>query len=107
MQARLAAGVAWGCGALSQPKSGFVSHSPAPRYGPRAQMTTARNLNDYAAMVDALVSQPKLLREYRQYAALDLFGAIILQPFTGICLGSRTNKCRSLTPSPGCTISVR
>jgi hypothetical protein len=29
-------------------------------------MTTARNLKDYARMVEALVSQPKLLREYRQ-----------------------------------------
>ena len=32
-------------------------------------MTTARNLKDYARMVEALVSQPKLLREYRLYAA--------------------------------------
>ncbi len=47
MQARLAAGVAWG-------------------YGPRAQVTTARDLQDYERIVDALVSQPKMLREYRQ-----------------------------------------
>lgn len=48
MQARLAAGVAWG-------------------YGARAQVTTARDLKDYAAIVDALVSQPNVLREYREY----------------------------------------
>ena len=47
LQARLAAGVAWG-------------------YGPRAQVTTARDLQDYERIVDALVSQPKMLREYRQ-----------------------------------------
>jgi hypothetical protein len=38
------------------------------RYGRRAQVATARNLKDYAAIVDALVSQPNVLREYRQYA---------------------------------------
>ena len=36
------------------------------RYGLRAQVTTARNLNDYAALIDAMVSQPGMLREYRQ-----------------------------------------
>ena len=45
-----------------------LNHITPCRYGRRAQVTTARNLKDYAAIVDALVSQPNVLREYRQYA---------------------------------------
>jgi hypothetical protein len=39
-------------------------------------VTTARDLKDYAAIVDALVSQPNILREYREYAALAPFGLV-------------------------------
>jgi hypothetical protein len=60
------------------------------RYGRRAQVTTARNLKDYAAIVDALVSQPNVLREYRQYAPvvtrllwLRLGGLLMMDDGTG------------------------